>query len=251
LNDRYSLTQKAVLCIFTAAKDIPVDNDGTSTGAETVMAIRPGTIVEINLDASSVRADPLKTLVYDVDEKRLVLAQTSPPILPPTAKRPAYISYLLKEGSTLRRFGFSAVISGFDDEYPLVSGERVQALFVDITARPKEVSLRQGYRVRPPRQSAISLTIGGRSHAILDISISGIGFIQSFSDYAFKPAEKLACLLGIDGRHYPLTAKVVRVFDSEAARHIAAVFVETGRDLDAVLGKKILMLEREVLSRKL
>lgn len=215
------------------------------------MSIKPGSIVEINLDSSSVRGTRLKAVIYDVAGKRLILSQTSPPTLPPPATRPVYISYILKEGNSPRRFGVSAMISGFDNEYRLASGTRVQALIVDTTGKPKEASLRRGYRVRPPRQSAISLTIGGREYAILDISVTGISFIQRFFDPPFRTADRLSCLLGIDGRSYPLEADVIRVSETRVARHVAAVFVEIGRDINSVLGKKILMLEREELSRRI
>ena len=215
------------------------------------MSIKPGSSVEINLDSLSARVSPLKALIYDVEGKRLILSQTSPPILPTPAKRPVSISYLLKEGNSMRRFGFSAVISGFDDNYQLASGDRVPALVADITDKPKEASIRKGFRIRPPSHSATSLTVGGKEHAIWDISITGIRFIQRFSDPTFWPADKLTCLLIIDGRRYPLEIKVIRVSETKVARHIAAVFVEAGTDLETVLGRKILMLEREELSRKL
>lgn len=170
---------------------------------------------------------------------------------PPPDQRPAYISYIVKEENSTRRFGFNAVISGFGTEYRLTSGDRVSALIADMTDTPKEASLRQGYRVRPPRKGPISLSIGGRDHAILDISVTGIRFIQLLCDSPFRPAEKLACLLSIDGQPYPLAAKVIRTIDTRVARNVAAVFVEMGKDLETVLGKRILLLEREELSRKL
>ena len=214
------------------------------------MSMKPGSSVEIRLDSPSAGAAPLKALIYDIAEKRLILSQTSPPITPSLVEKRVHISYIVKEGYSVRRFGCLAVISGFGDNYRLSSGVRVQTLIVDITREPKEVSLRKGFRVRPSRHGGISLAIGKREHPILDISLTGIKFIQRFSDPPFKTAEELECTLTIDGRSYPpLAARVVRVSKSAAALHVAVDFVEMYRTLQPVLSKKILMLEREELSR--
>jgi len=215
------------------------------------MSVKPGSSVMINLDSLSARGSPLKAVIYDVEGTRIILSQTSPPILPTPAKIRISISYLLKEGNSTRRLGFSAVISEFHDNYKLVSGERVPALVVEISDKPKDASLRKGFRVRASSHSAISLTVGEKEHAIIDISVSGIRFIQHFSDPAFTPGGKLTCLLIIDDQPYPLQITVIRISEMRVARHISAAFVEAGKDLEAVLGKKILILEREELSRKL
>lgn len=213
------------------------------------MSMKPGSSVEISLDSTSAGAAPLKALIYDVAEKRLILSQTSPPITPSPIEKPVHLSYIVREGNSMRRFGCSAVISGFGDNYRLSSGVRVPTLIVDIPHEPKEISLRKGFRVRPPRQGGISLTIGERKHPILDISLTGINFIQRFSDPPFKTAGKLECTLTIDGQSYPLEVRVIRVSKTAAALHVAAVFVEMNRALQPVLSKKILMREREELSR--
>jgi hypothetical protein len=217
------------------------------------MSIKPGNIVEIIIDSLSARGfrgTPLKAHVYDVTETQLILSQTSPAIVTPGTKRPAYISYIITQEGSTRRLGFSAMISEFDGQYQLASGSPVPALIAEMTTKPKEASLRRGFRVRPPRESAISLTIGERELAILDISVSGLRFIQLLSDVPFKPAQMLPCLLRVDGQLYPLTARVIRVTNTRISRHVAAVFVETDKGLDPVLARKILMLEREELSRK-
>ena len=213
------------------------------------MSMKPGSSVEIRLDSPSTGAAPLKALIYDVAEKRLILSQTSPTMTPSSVEKPVYLSYIVRKGNSVRRFGCSAVISGFGDNYRLSSGVRVQTLIVEITREPKEISLRKGFRVRPPRQGGISLAIGEREHPILDISLTGINFIQRFSDPPFKTAGKLECTLTIDGRSYPLKARVIRVSKTVAALHVAAVFVEMDKALHPVLSKKIFMLEREELSR--
>ncbi len=214
------------------------------------MSMKPVSSVEISLDPPSEGTATLKAIIYDVEEKRLILSQTSPPITPSQIEKPIHLSYVARKGNSVKRFGCSAVISGFSDNYRLSSGVRVPTLIVDITHQPKEISLRKGFRVRPPRQGGISMAIGKREYPILDISLTGIKFIQRFSDPPFKTAGKFECTLTIDGRSYPsLEARVIRVSKTAAALHVAAVFVWTDKALQRALSKKILMLEREELSR--
>jgi hypothetical protein len=95
------------------------------------MSLRHGSIVEINLDASSVRASSLKARVYDVIGKRFILSQTSPPIRPSHVERTLYISYISKDRIPARRLGFSATLTGFSRDYAFFGGLRAGALCGD------------------------------------------------------------------------------------------------------------------------
>jgi len=214
------------------------------------VSIKPGSGVDISIDPSPTWSSPLKALVYDTAEKRLILSQTSPPIPPSSVNKSIHLSYIVRDGHAVRRFGCSAIISGFENNYRLSSGIRVQTFIVDITHLPKEISLRKGFRVRPPRDGGISLAIGKREYPVLDISLTGIKFIQRFSDPPFKMAETLECTLTVDGKSYPhLAVQVVRLSKTAASLHVAALFLKMDKALQPALSKKILMLEREELSR--
>ena len=215
------------------------------------MSLGQGSIVEINLDASSVRASSLKARVYDLIGKRFILSQTSPPIRPSHGERTIYISYISKDGTPARRLGFSATLTGLSRDYVLSSGICVPTLIVEMKSEPKEISLRKGFRIRPSSGSGISLVIGGREHELLDISLTGVGFVQHLSHHPFRPADLLECRLNIDEQRYRIDARVIRVSQTLALRYVAAVFIEMRNDLQTVLSRKILMLEREVLSREL
>jgi hypothetical protein len=213
------------------------------------MPIKPGITVEINLRPSSEIARTLKAVIYDVEGKRLVLSQTTPPIPPSRRGRRVDVSFITGKGSSSRRLGFSALISGFDDDFELSSGMRVPAVIVEINEDPEETSLRQGFRIRAPNKSGLALAIHGRDYLIFDISLTGVNFIQPPLQPPFKPSAALECRLIIDGTNYPLKARVIRVVDTAALRHVAVVFVDPGKDLQPALSRKILQLEREELSR--
>jgi hypothetical protein len=213
------------------------------------MSIKPGITVSINLDPSSASGNSLKAVIYDVRGKHLVLSQTSPPLLPPPPKGPVDISYITGKGNSARRLGFSALVSGFGDDYELSSGMRVPTIIVEMNRDSEETSLRKGFRIRTPRSSGLALTIQARNYPIFDISLIGVNFIQPSLQPPFKPSTVLECRLNIDGRNYLLKARVIRIMETAAIRHIAAVFVNPGKDLQPVLSRKILQLEREDLNR--
>ena len=136
------------------------------------MSIKPGTSVEIDLDPTSEGSKPLRALVYEVTGKRLILSQTSPPILPPSPKAPLYITYISRKGNRARRMGFSAAVSGFDDDYALLSGIRVPTIVVDMKREPEEASMRKA------SASDRQATAGFRSRSTVEIT--------SFSTYPWR-----------------------------------------------------------------
>lgn len=190
----------------------------------------------------------MMALVYDVTGKRLILSQTSPPILPPPPKDPLYISYITKKGGSVCRLGFSAAVSGFGDDYALSSGKRVPTIIVDMEREPEEASIRKGFRIRTPSNSGFSLTIRGKNYPIFDISLTGVNFIQSLLQPPFKPSDSFECRLNIDGKGYPLKVRVVRASETPVSRQIAAAFLNVGKEIQPVLSRKILLLERKELS---
>jgi hypothetical protein len=51
----------------------------------------------------------------------------------------------------------------------------------------------------------------GREHELLDISLTGIGFVQQLSHHPFRQADLLECRLNVDGQRYPIEARVIKV----------------------------------------
>ncbi len=209
------------------------------------MSIKPGTSVEITLDRSSEEGEPLRAHVYEVEGKRLILSQTTPPITPP---RGLYVTYVVEQGDKARRMGFSAAVSALEERYALASGTQVPAVIVERKGKPEEASLRKGFRIRTPSDSGLSLTIGGRRYVIYDISLTGMNFIQPLAEPAFKAPQPLEGRFTIDGQRYPLTVRVVRVVEAAGARRVAVAFLNTLREMQPILSRKILLLERRELS---
>src|SRR5512133_2114341 len=111
------------------------------------MSIRQGCIVEISFDASQARASSLKARIYDIIGNRFILSQTSPPLRPAHVNGTLFISYISRDATPPRRLGFPATLKGLSRDYELASGVLVPALAVEATGKPKQISLRKGYRV--------------------------------------------------------------------------------------------------------
>lgn len=213
------------------------------------MPLKQGSIVEIHLDATSPRASSLKARIYDIIGNRFILSQTSPPLRPSHVKSTLYLSYIAKDATPARRLGFPATLTGVSRDYALASGVFVPALTVHRTSGPKQISLRKGYRIHPGHGSGIALSIGGRECEIVDISLAGVRFVQGFFLSDVKPGKEVACLLKIDGRSFPVEVRVVRVSQTSSPNHVAAEFQPLDKELQPLLSRKILMLERKQLSR--
>ena len=211
------------------------------------MSIRPGIAIEITLERTLMKGH-LRALIYDVDKNRIIISQTSPPLLASQINRYVNISYIFKKGKRSRRMGFSAMISGFIKNYELSSGTYVPALIMDIKSEPEEMSLRRSFRVQTRHDSGISLMIRGKTYSIADISLTGLSFTQSLFQGSFRPADVLDIELIIDEKNYTVKGSVIRVAETIKSRVISVVFKDMDNDLDSVLGKKIIMIEREILS---
>ena len=213
------------------------------------MFIRPGTAIEISFAHPSEQSRRLNALLYDGAGERLIVSQTTPPLLTSYRDRTIYISFIRKKDGIPRRFGFTAVISGFKKDYELASGVCVPALLVEMKSEPAEMNIRKAFRLRPLKQSGLTLTIEGKDCAISDISLSGLNAIGPLWRERHRPSDIMELSLGVDGRIFPLRARVVRVSDSKEWRYTAVQFLEAGPDLRTCLGKKLLLLQRKALSR--
>lgn len=213
------------------------------------MSVKPGMTIEIVLDLPSGRQHNLKAVLYDNAGDRLIASQTTPPLLSASRGETVQITYVQKKDDVARRFGFSAVISGFLTDYELSDGDFVPALVLYTKSKPQEINVRKAFRVRPTGDSGISLTIKGDKYPIFDISLTGVSFTQFPCRNVFNRNDLVEGSLYIDGRRYPLKAKVIREQERQGGRLTALFFTEMEQILHDVLNKKILMLQRQDMKR--
>lgn len=213
------------------------------------MSLKPGIAIEIEYDLPSGRQRRLRSILYDGDGSRLIISQTTPPLLTSSKGQSLQVSYIAKKNDVLHRFGFSATIIGFMKDYELSHGTSVPTLVLSMTSKPKEVNARQAFRICPTGNSGLSLSIVGENCTICDVSLTGVSYVQRSSRHAFSPNDRVEGALSIDGKRYPLKAKVVRVQEKKDARFTALFFTEMEQALHDALNKRILMLQRKELKR--
>ena len=178
--------------------------------------IRPGNAVEFVYYADYVkdRIRIMRSLVYDILERQLIISQAAPPVLASGLKKEIVVTYLTKQDGRTARLGFSGVITGFITDYELSARERVSALRIQRTGPLKVFDIRLHYRLDVPVGSGLTLFYGSDSLNLLDISIGGakVSFKRSFS---LLPGQPMTLTLGINGRHYTLKAELLRVWSPE------------------------------------
>ncbi len=215
------------------------------------MSIRPGLNVRIvtDIDETKERILVKGSIVHDVQDPVIILAQTDPPILKSKLHEEAIVTYLVKEKDGAVRRGFTVELFEIID-YSLGSGEQVKALVVRRTGPEKPYSIRMSYRVGPTRRSNISMSVFANSVNIIDISLGGVKF--TYGTPLVLMLDEIAPIgLEIGGKVYTLEAHILRTWHGDyegARRHLwfaSAEFVNMSKTVEHALSRKIHDVERE------
>jgi len=172
--------------------------------------IRPGMNVDcvLAIKEHERQLDVRKSLVYDLDNKVIIIAQTTPPILPSLKGRKIDVTYVIHKESL--RMGLSGTISRIVDDYQSSSSEKLGAVYISDLSEEIHHNLRFAFRVKPPKTYKLILyndqkeTLG-----IIDISALGVLFFHDLKcDY--KLGQQMMMYLGHEQAFYPLRGRVVR-----------------------------------------
>jgi len=215
------------------------------------MSIRPGLSTKIvtDIDVTKERILVKGSIVYDVQEPAITLAQTDPPILKSMIHKEVIVTYLVKEKDDMVRHGFAAELVEFID-YSLNSGQQVKALVVRRTGPEIPYNIRMSYRVSPSSRSSIVMSIYAHKVNIIDISLGGAKITYS-KPVILKLNEVVQVGLEIDGTFHSSEAHILRTWqgDPEGASSrlwFASVeFVNMNKTVEYALSRKIQDIERE------
>jgi c-di-GMP-binding flagellar brake protein YcgR len=199
------------------------------------------------------KAHFMKALVYDIEENKLIISQTSPSLNKNSLNRSILVSFLTEVNGRNLRFGFPSRIIDLISDYKIVSGQNVEALILEPYRKAELVDFRTFFRVTPGLKSDISLIYDQEKVNLIDISLGGAKFTCS-PKYSFKVDNKIKFKLLIDTKIFNLETIVREVrFPNEVEansnlQHVSIEFDYSDRQLEAALGKEILKIERELLS---
>jgi len=217
--------------------------------------IRPGAGIEFVYFADYVKDSIriMRSLVYDVLEKQMIVSQATPPVLPSGLKKEIVVTYLTRRDGRTTRLGFSAVISDFIKDYELASREQVPAIVIHQTGVLKKFDIRLHYRLDVPSGSGLTLSYGSDTLNLLDISIGGARFSFKRS-LSLLPNQPLTLTLGIDGRQYTLEAELLRIWSPARQSGYGGLmlssvkFLHEGGMVEHLLGKEIFRIQRQLLA---
>ncbi len=221
--------------------------------------IEPGIIVDIIFagDETKNQIPSLQSIIYDTKDRRLILSQTTPPITDAGVGKKLLVTFIDKNDGTSPRYGFWAKLTELWTDYEISSSQRVPALILQRETGLETYNLRMSYRIRPLMDRGLTIYLQGKPIDIIDISVGGVR-ISSKIDHALKSQDIIKLTISIDDRKFDVESQVIRVWSSQIAsgvsenRHFASIqFRNQQAARESLLGRKILLLERELLTQRI
>lgn len=221
------------------------------------MDISQGSNVDIvvDIDWSEETIDVRGATVYDLDDQRIILSQTSPPIEKNNIGKKFKVAYLVKGKDGPARYCITGKLAEIVSDYKLPgSDETAEALIIREPGH-ELFNLRLHYRLEPPTDCGIALFLNEEKVNIIDISIGGAKFTHR-KDHPAKQKEILKLILQVNEQKIDVEAQVLGVFPvrGRMAKRLEAVavqFLNLDKKMKELLYRKIRDIEREMRYREL
>jgi hypothetical protein len=222
------------------------------------MVLKPGSTITVVFETNHVTetTDLRASIVYAIFDKKIIIAQTDPIIPKNLRKKTITLSSLTRERGGPVRYGFSAKILEFIDDYQLSFSQKVPALLVSPKTQSQQFNLRACYRISPPNNSGLQMSLSWYPLNLLNISIGGAAFSYCY-DFKLQSGMTLNLTLNIDGKDYGVEATIKRVsfpgnqHESRGLEFVSAEFSKIEVGTKHILGRKILDIQRDLRSREL
>lgn len=201
-------------------------------------------------DSNRVR----KTIVYDIVGKKIILAQTSPPLLRSHLGERVRISFVIKKkGIKNSLLAFSAEIKEYIPNYEMNSYQTVPAIVLHQITDLKEIERRMFYRITPPPNNDLEVMLGNEKMNVIDISLGGAKLSHS-RECILEPYEQIQLTFRFDRRRFTIDAKVIREerktypITDKKTQTVFIQFERNDREFERFIALKIMTLERQHLS---
>lgn len=216
--------------------------------------LRPGMAIDMVLEMS----DPnraMKSIIYDIIGRRIIIAQTTPPLLRSNLDERVRVSFIVKvKGIKDARLAFSANIIEFMPGYEMSSQLTVPAIVLEQKTELKEIDRRMFFRIPPPLNSDLTIMVRNEKVSIIDISLGGAKIVHS-AGYELQPQEEMEMSIIVQRRRFNVKAKVIRTeqkFNPAKAKKVqitSVQFAADDRELSHALARMIMMMERQHLAK--
>lgn len=196
----------------------------------------------------------MKTTVYDIEGKKIILAQTSPPLLRSHRGERVRISFIVKKkGIKDVRLAFSADIEDFIPNYEMSSYQTVPAVVLYQITDLEEIDRRMFYRIAPPLKNDLVVMLGNEKMKVIDLSLGGAKLSYPAARI-LEYDEKIQLAFHFDRRRFSVDARVVRAEQKtdpkthKKTQTVSIQFETNDREFGRFLALKIMNMERERLS---
>jgi len=196
----------------------------------------------------------MKAVVYDFNNNFITISQTSPALNKRFLNRRVLTTFLVNIEHRVLRFGFPGLLADLIGDYPMSSGNTVEALLIKKLAQPEPTDFRMYFRVKPPLNTDLSLFLEEEKVNLLDISIGGAKFTYP-KRHIFLPGETVKFKLIIGEAIFNIDAGVRNVREPYIAaankniQYVSVQFQHDDKKMEASLGKAILDIERNLLAK--
>ena len=211
--------------------------------------IRPGLKVDIVVatDYRKEISDVRSAVVYDVEDKKIILSQPNPSLTRFYLNRGLVLTYLIDRQENPIRVGVFCKLTDIIP-YALASLNKVHAIVLMVKSGAELQNLRMHFRVRPSSDQNMMIFFEGKPMSIIDISIGG----AMLSHNAFTGAkhnDMANLLMFIDGERFEIESKIVRTWSPYMDKkpdqeYITVQFLKLDRRLNYLLAGKIFSIQR-------
>ncbi len=194
---------------------------------EIARALGPLTSLDliVSVDFYNEVIDVRSTSIYDLDyEKRIIVAQTNPPILHSMVGQEVEASFVIydREANRQRRFGFKTPILNVESEYEIRAGVIEPAITIGYPrGGVRECVVRLFYRVEPTTDSGLSAGVAddpGESH-VIDLSLGGM-MLSYLGPTEFNQGDAVVCDFKFQDQETRIDGEVRRVFEREGSKMV-------------------------------
>jgi hypothetical protein len=225
---------------------------------EKTMLIKPGNalIVVIGSPQDMEVKDMRKSMVLDILDKHIIIAQTDPPLMKDQAKRGVILSALTRQEGCPARYGFSAKLLEVIDHYPLAYNRNVPALRFTPRGQSQSYNLRSCFRITRDYFSGLEMSLSFYPVRLLNISMGGAAFSHGHS-FQLQARMIISPTLTIDEQSYRLEAEIKRVYWPDdhpctpRLEWVSVAFTRLSGEARQALSKKIIDLQRAARARAL
>ena len=185
-------------------------------------AVKPGLAVEVVLDAGRIG----RSFLQDVNDDRLVLLQTRPPLDGRYVHRRILITFL-DTGKNLSRYGFWAEITELREGY-ITRGRGFPAILVRRITESTPCDLRQYQRVAPCQD--LQVRLAGETLEVVNISRGGAQLVRKPGSTPVLGPEDITILTLERGDAIVFrSSRVIRLWHTKGSsgpQHVAVKFLQ-------------------------